>query len=276
MPAWALVGGGAIAALVIVALVVKFYPFGAVTTPQRTQGTGQPSTFATPTLPGATPTFVTNTPMPTTQSTPIPPSQIAPLVSVGSPLYETTAPGQCDQHGATWAANPYASQACVSGALQMTGLGNCNCPIGIVALEQLPSTYPTQYVVQVSINSSGAGATNRFGFKFYQASDSNPPDTGLARGGYAFLIASDGAWQFNSYTADGTLTTVDTGMYGAGVAGQHTLDLSVGPSSFGFYVDGNLVATEYDTTYTSGLIDLVTESGAVVLFQNFALYSQPG
>lgn len=77
-------------------------------------------------------------------------------------------------------------------------------------------------------------------------------------------------------TSDGTRNTLDSGVYGPGMTGQHTIDLSVGASSFAFSIDGALVATEYDSAYVNGLLDLAVEPGAVVLYRHFALFRQPG
>ncbi|HLY32166.1 MAG TPA: hypothetical protein VKQ36_14140 [Ktedonobacterales bacterium] len=271
-PAWTLIAGGALIALLLVAVILLLMQhINFASSPGAQQGNQAAATATSAALATTTPTGE-NTP------TSVPQTQITPLVPAGTTIYETATPGQCDQRGATWGANPYAGQACLNGALQLTGLGNCNCPLGVVVLRQLSGgDYPTQYVVQVEVNSVGPGDTDRFGIKFYQAdSGPNTPDTGLARGGYTFLIDRTGAWNFNYYASDGTLTTLASGVYTSGVMGQHTLDLSVGPSAFVFSIDGTEVASEYDTAYTSGLIDLVSESGAVVDYQNFALYAQPG
>ncbi len=212
----------------------------------------------------------------TPTSTPLP--GLKTFVPTGSLIYRTETPGACDTHGAVWAANATGSQNCIPGALQLTGLGNCQCPLGLVELQHLPGgAYPTSYIVQVNVESVGPRAGDKFGFKFDQMdAGTATPDSGLARGGYAFLIDRTGAWEFNEYDDDGTLTILDAGQVSVGVVGINTLTLSVAADVFTFYLNGAQITVERNSTHTGGLITLAVESGAQVNFQDFTLYAQPG
>ncbi|HUY80072.1 MAG TPA: hypothetical protein VMV29_25100 [Ktedonobacterales bacterium] len=272
---WAPFLGGVIVTLVIIVVVLALIRNGIVTLPSQVSARTPVATGISAT---ATTTSAATTPAPSTPTTTAAaPTTTAALVPTGALLYAAALPGQCDAQGATWATNGYVGQFCNNGALQAQG-ANCNCALGVVVLQRLPTApVPTQYVLQVAVQSIGPGDTDRFGVKFYQVDTGvTPPDTGNTRGGYSFLIDRTGAWQFNRYTDDGTRDTLDSGVYGPGMTGQHTIDLSVGASSFAFFIDGALVATEYDTAYSAGLLDLAVEPGAVVLYRNFALYRQPG
>lgn len=268
--AWAPFLGGVLVTLLIIVAIFALIRNGIVTLPSRANGQTPVATGITATsTPTSGSTSTTTAGAPTTTSA---------IIPTGSLLYATALPGQCDTQGAIWATNGYVGQACANGALQAQGASNCNCPLGVVVLQRLPSTtLPPQYILQVTLQSVGPGDTDRFGIKFYQEDNgASPPDSEYSRGGFSFLIDRTGAWTFNRYTNDGTLTTLDTGNYVSGVAGQHTIDLSVGASSFAFFIDGTQMATEYDSAYSSGLLDLAVEPGAVVDFRNFALYHQPG
>src|SRR5262249_44881770 len=91
-------------------------------------------------------------------------------VPVGALLYHTAAPGTCDGQGGQWTQNTQAIQECSDGALVLSNR-DCSCPLGVVALAQLPgNAYPADYIAEVSLQPLGADPTAKFGVKFRQPS----------------------------------------------------------------------------------------------------------
>ena len=111
-----------------------------------------------------------------TQKTPAAPTPsptvnaLRPLVAVGGALYTTNAPGQCDSGGATWFTNVQGQQQqCVGGGTTLTG-ADCNCPLSLAKLQQLPSgAFPSNYMMQAQMRplastgrtSSASSSANR-------------------------------------------------------------------------------------------------------------------
>ena len=193
------------------------------------------------------------------------------LVPAGGLIYQTSAPGACDNHGGAWGQNPYAVQSCANGGLILAG-PNGNLPLGVVVLASMPGQpYPQNYVVEVQATLVGSDPTAYFGFKFRQQSIG---DTGQGRGGYSFLYSQNGHWEYNEYSASGAYNPSPQTLPFA-VNATNTLDLVVSGSSFSFYINGQLVSQQDDATYGQGYLCLVAEPGAQVLFQNLAIYALP-
>ena len=194
------------------------------------------------------------------------------MVPVGKVMYHTDAPGQCDDQGGNWAQNQYAAQTCESGGLSLAG-PDCPCPLGVVALATIPGqAYPQNFVVQITAQLLSSGASDFFGFKFRQQSEQ---DDGQGRGGYAFLYAQNGQWEFNRYDANGTRHILAHQTLITSVTSSNTLDLIVNGNHFSLYMDGTLVSEQSDGTYSQGFLCLVAEPGARVLYQDMKIYSLP-
>lgn len=213
-----------------------------------------------------TPTTIPKTNVPVTQST----QWATSIVPSGSLIYETHAGGSCDQEGANWANNGYATQSCQRNALIISAK-ECDCTLGVATLGALPGrNYPLNYVAQVHTEILGGAQSAKFGFKFRQQS---VQDTGNGRGGYSFLVDPNGQWQFNRYDADGTRHILSQAQLPSSLAGQHILDLQVSNATFAFFLDGNIIAGEQDATYVTGYFCLVIEPGAAIGFSDLALFS---
>jgi hypothetical protein len=198
--------------------------------------------------------------------------RITALAPAGALLFQTSAPGACDSHGGQWTPNSYAVQTCSSAALAMSD-ADCNCPIAVVALATIGGHgYSTDFVTQVSASADGSASTAKFGFKFRQQS---VDDSGQGRGGYSFLVDPNGQWQFNVYDGDGTRHILDQRQLAVAVHGANTIDLAVRGATFSFYFNGQLIATETDSTYPNGYFCLAVEPASNVLFRDFAMYA-PG
>lgn len=199
-------------------------------------------------------------------------TQVHASIPAGALLYSAAAPGDCDHNGAIWAQNTQAQQQCTGSALSLSA-PNCACPLGLVRLQALPSgeSDPDQYVAQIQAQSIGPADGDYFGFKFRQP---QPLSNGLGRGGYGFLIDRSGDWEFTRYANNGARSILEQGRIAGDVHGRHTLALAVGDGVFSFYLDGGLVATETDQTYSGGQIDLAVEPDATVLYSSFALFAR--
>jgi serine/threonine protein kinase len=194
------------------------------------------------------------------------------LVPAGNVIYRTSAPGLCDSSGGNWEQNPSAVQSCGSGGLILAG-PNCPCPLGVVALASIQGqSYPQDYVIQVQATLVGSDPTAFYGLKFRQQS---VQDTSQGRGGYAFVFTQNGQWEYNEYDSDGTRHILSDGSLPFAINGSTTLDLVVNGTDFSFYLNGQLVSQQSDSTYGEGYLCLVAEPGAKVLFQNLALYGSP-
>lgn len=191
-------------------------------------------------------------------------------VPVSRTLYQTSAPGNCDAQGGAWSQNSSGMQSCSGGSLVLAVRG-CTCPISVVDLISMPGVaYPSSYVAQVSATPLSGDPRVRFGFKFRQQS---VEDTGNGRGGYSFLINTQGAWEFMRYSSDGTASRLDQSALGQSLTGPITLTLVVRGNTYSFYVNGGLVTTESDTTYTSGYFAVTVSPGRTVEFHNLSVYA---
>ncbi|HEX5158540.1 MAG TPA: protein kinase [Ktedonobacterales bacterium] len=194
------------------------------------------------------------------------------LVAAGNLIYTTSAPGLCDSSGGNWEQNPSAVQTCGSGGLILAG-PSCPCPLGVVALASIQGQpYPQSYVVQVHATLLSSDSTAFYGLKFRQQS---LQDTSQGRGGYAFLFAQNGQWEYNQYDSDGTRHILSHSSLPFAVNASTTLDLVVNGADFSFYLNGQLISQQSDSTYGTGYLCLVAEPGAKVLFQNLAVYGAP-
>lgn len=231
---------------------------------------GTSSTGSTPAnTPVPTP-IATQAPAQTVRQAPPPASASYVPVSVSSTLYQTPAPGNCDTQGGAWSQNASGVQSCAGSSLVLS-VPSCNCPISVVMLTSISGgDYPSSYVAQVSATPVSGDSRVRFGFKFRQQSAS---DTGNGRGGYSFLINTQGAWEFMRYNSIGTATRLDQNALGRTLTGPITLTLAVKGSTYSFYVDGQLIATESDQTYTSGFFALAVSPNRTVKFHNLSLYA---
>jgi hypothetical protein len=197
-----------------------------------------------------------------------------PLVATGKALYTTGAPGQCDTQGAEWFTNVEGQQQhCLGGGTVLTG-ANCACPLALAKLESLPnSAFPQNYIIQAQIQSIGISRTDYFGFKFREQAAT--PEA-VTFGGYGFLVDANGQWEFNTYDpADGHKTTLKYGELPTTLDQPHTYDLIVNGSTFSFAIDGKVVATAFDTTYSGGIFDFAAEPRCVIFITNVALYALP-
>jgi serine/threonine protein kinase len=197
-----------------------------------------------------------------------------PLVAAGKTLYTTGAPGQCDTRGATWFTNVEGQQQhCLSGGTVLTG-ANCACPLALAKLESLPDgAFPQNYVIQAQIQSIGISRTDYFGFKFREQAAT--PEA-ITFGGYGFLVDANGQWEFNTYdSVDGHKTTLQDGELPTTLDQPHTYDLIVNGGAFNFAIDGKVVATVGDTTYSGGVLDFAAEPRCVIFISNIALYALP-
>jgi serine/threonine protein kinase len=206
------------------------------------------------------------TPSPTT-------NVFQPLVAVGGALYTTNAPGQCDSGGATWFTNVQGQQQqCVSGGTTLTG-ADCNCPLSLAKLQQLPSgAFPDSYIMQAQMRSIGINRTDFFGFKFREQAATPATAT---YGGYGFLVNANGDWQFNRYDPNGHRNIIDEGELPTALQGAHVYDLTVNGNGFTFAVDGQTIATEQDSAYSGGIIDLAAEPRCVIFINAVTLYALP-
>lgn len=222
-------------------------------------------------LPTAT-TSSRTTPTGPTGSPTLSSQRITALAPAGPLLFQTPTPGACDSHGGQWIPNSFAVQTCSNGALAMSD-ADCNCPIAVVALATITGHgYSTDFVAQARANVAGSASTAKFGFKFRQQS---ADDSGQGRGGYSFLVDPNGQWQFNVYDADGTRHILDQRQLPFPVQADDTIDLAVRGATFSFYFNGQLIATETNTTYPNGYLCLAVEPASNVLFRDFAMYA-PG
>ncbi len=126
--------------------------------------------------------------------------------------------------------------------------------------------------MQVHATLLGSDPTAFYGLKFRQQS---LQDTSQGRGGYAFLFAQNGQWEYNQYDSDGTRHILSNGSLPFAIDASTTLDLVVNGSNFSFYVNGQLISQQSDSTYGTGYLCMVAEPGAKVLFQNLAMYEPP-
>jgi hypothetical protein len=150
---------------------------------------------------------------------------------------------------------------------------NCSYPLALAWLVALPgSTFPTNYIVQVTVRPMSADPTVAFGLKFRQQ---NAQNGGQGWGGYAFLIAQNGAWQFNRYDDDGTRHSLVTGQWAQSVSGAQILDVAIDGSTFSLYLNGKLVTTQRDASYTAGVLNLAVEPGGTVSFSKLGIFALP-
>ncbi len=185
-------------------------------------------------------------------------------------LYAAVTPGVCDKGGATWAQNTASVETCSASALLLNAPSCQNCPLAVVTLGTLPggAAYPADFVVQVTVQPLATDATVPFGLKFRQQS---LQDDGDGRGGYSFLVSQNGQWEFDKYAANGSKQTLGQGKLHGTLPPNATLGLIVDGSTYYFYVNDKLIATEHDTTYSSGYLCLVAAPSATILFSKFTL-----
>ena len=188
----------------------------------------------------------------------------------GTTLYKTSTPGSCDKRGAMWTQNSEAEESCSATATLLGALNCQDCPLAVVTLGGLPNktSYPTSYTVHVTVQPLGTGTSVMFGLKFRQQS---LQDDGEGRGGYSYLVSQSGQWEFDRYASDGTKQSLASGKLQSALPSNATLGLVVNGSTYAFYVNGALIATEHDATYHSGYLCLVAEPSATVLFSQFWL-----
>ncbi|HKV85907.1 MAG TPA: hypothetical protein VJN88_15250, partial [Ktedonobacterales bacterium] len=75
------------------------------------------------------------------------------------------------------------------------------------------------------------------------------------------------------YDGDGTRHIVSQQQLAAPIHGDNIIDLAVRGASFSFYVNGQLITTEADTTYPNGYLCLAVEPASNVNLRDFALYA---
>jgi hypothetical protein len=145
-----------------------------------------------------------------------------------------------------------------------------NCPLAVVTLGGLPgkAAYPASFTAQVTVQPLATGSSVFFGLKFRQQS---LQDVGQNRGGYSYLVSQSGQWEFNRYGADGTKQVLAQGKLSTPLPANATLGLVVNGSTYTFYVNGEKVTTESNSTYSDGYLCLVAEPSATVLFSQFSL-----
>ena len=220
-----------------------------------------------PTLPA----FATHEATPTVAPSPTP-NPLEPLVTAGSLLYSTDAPGQCDTTGAAWFNNDQGQQQCGGNETTLVG-ANCPCPLALVKLRQIPGEpFPESYVIQARMQSIGSSRTDFFGFKFREQAAT---PSGTNYGGYGFLVNANGEWQFNRYRPDGHRDIIDYGELPSPLVGSHIYDLTVSGSDFTFAVDGVAIANESDATFSGGIVDFAAEPRCVIFITSVALYTLP-
>ncbi len=215
------------------------------------------------------------TPVATVLSTPSSSANaFRPLVPAGKALYTTSAPGQCDTQSAEWFTNVEGQQQhCLGGGTVLTG-ANCSCPLALAKLQRLPNgAFPQSYIIQAQIQSIGISRTDYFGFKFREQAAT--PEA-VTFGGYGFLVDANGQWEFNTYNpVDGHKTTLQDGELPTTLDQPHTYDLIVNGGTFSFAIDGKVVATALDTTYSGGILDFAAEPRCVIFITNVAIYALP-
>jgi serine/threonine protein kinase len=213
----------------------------------------------------ATPTAPAPTPTPT-------PNARQPLVTAGTLLYATDAPGECDTAGAAWFHNDEGAQQCGGDETTLVG-ADCPCPLALIKLRQIPGQpFPESYVIQARMQSIGASRTDFFGFKFREQA-ATPSSTNY--GGYGFLVNANGEWQFNRYEPPGHRNIIKSGELPSPLVGSHIYDLTVNGSDFTFAVDGVAIATAKDDTYSGGIVDFAAEPRCVIFITSVALYTLP-
>jgi serine/threonine protein kinase len=213
----------------------------------------------------------TAAPSPSPSPSPTPVSSAA-QVAAGNLLYTTNTPGLCDTLGATWIMNKFGQQQCGGNEMTLSG-ADCPCPLALVKLQNLPhGAFPDSYVIQAHMQSIGPRRTDFFGFKFREQAKTGSPTN---FGGYGFLVDANGEWQFNSYEPGGARVTVKTGELPNTLQGPHIFDLTVSGSTFTFAIDGRVIDTEHDSTYSGGIVDFAVEPGGVIFITGVALYALP-
>jgi serine/threonine protein kinase len=197
-------------------------------------------------------------------------SAVPTSIATGTTLYRTTTPGSCDKGGASWAENSESEESCSATATLLGALNCQDCPLAVVTLGGLPNkaAYPTNYTIRVTVQPLATGSTIMFGLKFRQQS---LQDEGEGRGGYSYLVSQNGQWEFDRYASDGTKQPLASGKLHSALPPNSTLGLVVNGSTYAFYVNNVLIATEHDATYDSGYLCLVAEPSATVLFSQFWL-----
>jgi len=145
-----------------------------------------------------------------------------------------------------------------------------DCPLAVVTFGGLPNqaAFPTSYAVQVTVQPLATDSSVVFGLKFRQQS---LQDQGQQRGGYSYLISQNGQWEFDKYSPDGSRQLLAQGKLHTALPPNAVLGLVVNGSTYTFYVNSGLVATESDTSYSGGYLCLAVAPSATILFSKFSL-----
>jgi hypothetical protein len=140
----------------------------------------------------------------------------------------------------------------------------------VVTFSGLPGNvaYPTSFAAQVTVQPLATDLSVMFGLKFRQQS---VQDSGLQRGGYSFLVSEQGQWEFDKYGPDGTRQQVAQGKLPTSLPPNSKLGLVVTGSTYYFYINGNKIASESDSTYRGGYLCVVAAPSATILFSQFSL-----
>jgi hypothetical protein len=210
-----------------------------------------------------------STPTPVPTSTPN--DYLLALIPAGPVLYGTRVPGKCDSLGGGWEQNPYAAQQCNGDGLVVAGPDCYGCPLGLVAIASMPGhLYPINFVAQVILQPQSTGTTGMFGVKFRQQTAQNDDKR---RGGYSFLFAQGGDWQFNRYDADGTRSILAQGTLSFHLSSSTTLDVAVSGSNFSVYLNSRLVVQRADPTYKTGFFSLSVGPFEKAIFRDTVIYT---
>jgi serine/threonine protein kinase len=263
--ALAVVSGVVILALLLGGSALYFHWLpGGSQSGSTSKSTGQNSSqqqtpgAAATTHPSASPTTQAHAPAP------------QPLVPAGKLLYSTALPA-CDAQKNLWKTDSYAQLNCGRDATTLLDSGAGH--IGGVFLHNLPGggAIPNDYILQVQVQEN-ASAQGPFGIFFRTQPGANH------QGSFAFLVQPSGFWQGNIY--DDTTGQSSTLYQSQGTAlntgGFSTLDIIVQGNTFSLYIDGTRQGGISSGNYPSGIIGLVADQGASVLFKNLAIYALPG
>jgi hypothetical protein len=199
-------------------------------------------------------------------------AQSGALIPTSGLLYLATAPGRCSPGDGIWLQSAQASESCRNDQLILSD-PDCPCPLAIAELQAIGSVFPHDYVVEVTMQAAAdIHPTAMFGIKFReQATWHGRPNWG----GYAYLINTDGRWQFTFYDRDGTRHVLAVGQWAGGQIGITTMDVAVHGSRFSLYLNGMFITTQYHAAYGGGTLALVVGPGGTVAFSNLGIYTLP-
>ncbi|MBV9227801.1 MAG: hypothetical protein JOZ18_00715 [Chloroflexi bacterium] len=111
------------------------------------------------------------------------------------------------------------------------------------------------YEVQMTIKTGGAGARGGVIFRHELGAGKN----------YMFLLGADGSYYLDVTRSTNSRSILSSGTvsdFATGFNQPHTIGIVANESQISAYVDQHLIAQVYDTTYTSGVIGVLSRYGS--------------